>query len=77
VKTGLRCNNRTAIAAFDELQERRFIEMVDESFFCSRTESKSRTWRLTWMPFNHQFPTMEWEEYESAIKSTGVVSAPE
>lgn len=69
----LRCNKRTAMAAFDELEERRFIVMVEFSLFYSRTESKARTWRLTWMPYKWQSPTREWEEYDRQTKSTGAV----
>ena len=43
------CAKLTARKAFEQLQESGFIEMVDESLFSSRTQSKSRTWRLTWL----------------------------
>lgn len=55
------CSRRTAMRAFSELQQRGFVVLVDECLFCSRTQSKTRTWRLTWMPYNSQRPTNEWE----------------
>ena len=38
-----------------------FIEKIDESLFNSRTGSKSRTWRLTWLPYKDLPPTNDWE----------------
>ncbi|MBF58275.1 MAG: hypothetical protein CME80_11235 [Halomonas sp.] len=55
------CSRKIAMRAFKELQEAGFIVMVDESLFCSRAQSKTRTWRLTWMPWNYLGPTNEWE----------------
>ena len=60
------CSKSTAIRSFDVLQESGFIELVDESVFCSRTMSKARTWRLTWMPWNFKAPTNEWENSDAA-----------
>ncbi len=59
----LNCNKRTAMKAFKELQERGFILMIDESMFNSRTQSRARTWHLTWMPHNWHEPTREWEKW--------------
>ncbi len=56
------CAFDTARKSFNQLQDSGFIEMIDPSIFCSRTESKSRTWRLTWMPFNFEKPTNDWEK---------------
>lgn len=56
------CAKLTARRAFDELQEVGFIEMVDNSLFNSRTQSKARTWRLTWLPFKGMVPTNDWEK---------------
>lgn len=56
------CADKTASKAFKELQDAGFIVMVDESLFCSRTYSKTRTWRLTWLPWNMREPTNEWEK---------------
>lgn len=44
------CSRKLAMRCFDELVEAGFIVMVDESLFCSRSQSKTRTWRLTWLP---------------------------
>ena len=59
----LRCNKRTAIKAFKELQSRGFIIKVGESVFNSRAGSKARVWHLTWLPFNYLEPTKEWEKW--------------
>ncbi|HHF0608846.1 TPA: hypothetical protein ACPH4Z_002204 [Pseudomonas aeruginosa] len=62
--------------AFSELNEAGFIVMIDESLFCSRTQSKTRTWRLTWLPcWNHRPPTNDWEKRHISI-STGVKTTP-
>lgn len=58
----LKCSKATAMRAFRELQEAGFIELIDESLFSSRTQSKARTWRLTWMPFDGKPPTHDWEK---------------
>jgi len=59
------CSRKLAMRAFRELQDAGFIVMVDESFFDSRTNSKSRTWRLTWLPFRGRKPTNDWEKIAS------------
>lgn len=57
------CCRTKAMDAFDELQKAGFIVKVDESLFSSRTQSKTRTWRLTWMPcWRHRAPTNDWEQ---------------
>ena len=56
------CCRSIAVRAFKDLQKFGFIEKVDESLFCSRTQSKTRTWRLTWMPWNYRAPTNNWEK---------------
>lgn len=56
------CSRTLAMRAFKELESAGFIAMVDESLFCSRTQSKTRTWRLTWLPcWRHRPPTNDWE----------------
>lgn len=67
------CARATAINTFKELAEAGFIRMVDESFFCTRTTSRSRTWRLTWLPYNSKEPTNEWRK----IKLTGPFLVPD
>jgi len=57
------CDRRTAIKAFKELQERGFITCTEESIFSSRTQSKSRSWCLNWLPFNSEKPTSEWKKW--------------
>lgn len=56
------CSRKIAMRAFQELQNNGFIVKVNESLFCSRAESKTRTWRLTWMPWNRCKPTNCWEK---------------
>ena len=71
------CSRKTARKAFDELVDGGFIVMVDESLFCSRSQSKSRTWRLTWMPcWNNRPPTNDWEKRKVSI-FTGAKTPPE
>ncbi len=70
------CCRAKAIQAFGELRKSGFIVMVDESLFNSRTESKSRTWQLTWMPFKGKAPTNDWERSDEEINITGRLSAP-
>lgn len=58
------CAKGTARRAFEELQKSGFIEMVDESMFSSRAHSRTRTWRLTWLPYKGRVPTNEWERLD-------------
>ncbi len=58
------CTLNTASKAFKILQERCFIQCINESFFSSKTGSKSREWRLTWMPFDYKNPTHDWEKWQ-------------
>lgn len=56
------CSKVIARRSFYELQSAGFIVLVDESLFCSRSQSKTRTWRLTWMPcWRNRAPTNDWE----------------
>ncbi|HEY8219023.1 MAG TPA: hypothetical protein VIF86_02885 [Methylobacter sp.] len=64
------CTANTATKAFKILCERGFIVCDAESFFNSKTGSKSREWRLTWMPFDYRKPTHEWEKWRPENKST-------
>lgn len=60
------CSRTTAMRAFRELQEAGFIVLVDESLFCSRAQSKTRTWRLTWLPcWRNRAPTNDWEKHST------------
>lgn len=56
------CSRKVAMRSFRELQEEGFIRLIDESLFCSRAQSKTRTWRLTWLPWNYRSPTNDWEK---------------
>ena len=60
------CCRRIAIRAFSELRDGGFIVLVNESLFSSRTKSKTRTWRLTWLPWHHKEPTNDWEKKRDA-----------
>lgn len=71
------CSRTLALKVFGELIEAGFIVLEDESLFCSRTHSKTRTWRLTWLPcWNNRPPTNDWEKRQISI-STGPFSTPE
>ncbi|MDA1136424.1 MAG: hypothetical protein O2916_09305 [Proteobacteria bacterium] len=59
----LNCNHKTAMRAFNVLEKRGFIVKVAESIFNNRTQSKSRSWRLTWLPFEDMQPTKEWQQW--------------
>ncbi|MAC34526.1 MAG: hypothetical protein CME38_13115 [Haliea sp.] len=56
------CSRKIAMRVFYELIEAGFIKLVDESRFCSRVNSKTRTWRLTWLPWAYREPSNEWEK---------------
>lgn len=58
------CKPETAGKAFKALQDRGFIVCEIESLFNSRTGSKARQWRLTWMPFQNRNPTHDWEKWK-------------
>lgn len=64
------CDPKTASKAFKQLQERGFINCIDESLFSSRTQSKTRTWRLEWLPFKDCPPRNTLENLESKNKPT-------
>jgi len=57
------CSEKTVSKAFNQLQERGFITCMELAFFSSRTESKSRSWRLEWLPFNDRPPSNKWESW--------------
>jgi len=57
------CDRRTAMKAFKQLEERGFISCQNEFFFSSRTESRTRGWRLEWLPFNGNKPINTWEKW--------------
>jgi hypothetical protein len=60
----------TASKAFKMLQERGFIVCENESLFNSKTGSKAREWRLTWMPFEYRNPSHDWEKWQPENKAT-------
>ena len=55
----LPCSKGKAQKVFKELEAGGFIVKIDESLFNSRIGSKTRTWRLTWMPYQNKRPTTE------------------
>ena len=61
------CKPETAGKAFKMLQDRGFIFCETESLFNSKTGSKAREWRLTWMPFECRDPTHDWEKRKPEI----------
>jgi hypothetical protein len=56
------CAKETAIKAFKQLEDKGFITCIEQSIFSSRTLSKTRTWRLEWLPFNDKPPANTWEK---------------
>jgi hypothetical protein len=67
------CDRKTAMKIFKELQDAGFIECVEQSMFYSRGKSRTRGWRLTWLPFKGRPPTNDWEK----IGATGGKTTPE
>jgi hypothetical protein len=57
------CARGTASRCFKQLSGRGFITMKDESIFSSRSDSKTRTWLLNWLPYQGKPPTNEWETW--------------
>lgn len=64
------CTPNTAAKAFKALQERGFIVCEEQSLFNSKTGSKAREWRLTWMPFEYAKPPHNWEKWQRENKTT-------
>jgi hypothetical protein len=64
------CSEKTASKAFNQLQERGFITCMEQSFFSSRTQSKSRGWRLEWLPYKDRPPANTWETGLMKINAT-------
>jgi len=56
------CSKRTAIRSFKELEDKGFISCQNEFWFSSRTGSRTRGWRLEWLPFNDRPPANTWEK---------------
>jgi hypothetical protein len=61
------CTPNTAAKAFIILQERGFIVCEEQSLFNSKTGSKAREWRLTWMPFEYAKPSHDWQKWQPEI----------
>jgi hypothetical protein len=55
------CSRKTAMKSFKLLQERGFITCMEEYWFSSRTESRTRAWRLEWMPYDYREPKHFWD----------------
>lgn len=64
------CTATTAGKSFKILRERGFIVCDTESLFNSKTGSKAREWRLTWLPFDYKNPSHDWEKWQPENKST-------
>lgn len=61
----IHCNKNTAGKCFDALQNAGFIECTDIHLFNSGAiGSKAREWRLTWLPYQGNKPTNEWEKWK-------------
>ena len=57
------CDRKTSMKAFDALVDAGFIAEGDGFYFDNRQQRKSRTWRLTWLPFDYKAPTNDWENH--------------
>lgn len=55
------CDRKTAMKAFDSLVAAGFIAEEGGFYFDNRQQRKSRSWRLTWLPFDYGAPTNDWE----------------
>ena len=62
------CCNKMAIKTFKELEAKGFIRCVEQSMFSSRTQSKSRSWQLLWLPYEYNPPENDWDS-ENAPKN--------
>ena len=58
------CSINTASKCFTTLQNLGFIECVEQSQFNTRTGSKARDWRLTWLPYQDRPPSNSWEQWK-------------
>lgn len=61
------CSKKIAMRTLKELEQAGFIVMVEASRFNSRVNSKTKTWRLTWLPETfvmgyERKPTNDWEK---------------
>lgn len=56
------CSRMLAMKAFQQLAHLGFITCIEESIFSSRTQSKSRSWQLEWLPFGDKPPRNCWEK---------------
>lgn len=58
------CKPDTAGKAFGILRERGFIVCTNESLFNSKVGSRPREWRLTWMPYDNNPPSHDWQKWQ-------------
>ncbi|MFZ2406105.1 MAG: hypothetical protein WAW41_13275 [Methylobacter sp.] len=58
------CKPETAGKAFKVLWTRGFLECHEQAFFNTKSGSKTREWKLTWMPFDGRKPTHDWEKWQ-------------
>jgi hypothetical protein len=70
------CCNKTAIKAFKELEKNGFVHCLEQSSFNSRTQSKSRSWQLLWLPYKGKPPENDWD-VDSAKRNIIVKRASE
>lgn len=59
------CTEKTAGKMFKQLEAAGFITCVEHSMFISRGGSRTRGWRLEWMPFEDRKPKHSWEKLNS------------
>lgn len=64
-------DQRPAMRALDDLQDRGFIAMTKEAHFAIKTAdtSRARCWRITWQACDGKAPTNEWKTYQAPAKT--------
>lgn len=60
-------DDRPAMRAFDDLQDRGFIRMTKDAHFSIKTAetSRARCWRITWLPFDRKAASNDWQSYQA------------
>ena len=60
-------DERPAMRAFDDLQDRGFIAMTHDAHFSIKAADspRARHWRITWQAYDNKGPTNEWKAYQA------------
>lgn len=64
-------DQRPAMRAFDDLQDRGLVAMTKDSHFSVKTgeTSRARCWRITWLAFDNRPASNDWQAYQAPPKS--------